>query len=67
MSDLGTAGGLLDKLKTIRVVRCDEIPWSFLGISLAGYNAIISLLLSLIAAWGARAAYRTLPAGEKLA
>ena len=49
LSDLGTAGGLLDKLKDIRVVRCDEIPWSFLGISLAGYNAIISFVLSLIA------------------
>ena len=66
LSDLGTAGGLLDKIKSIRVVRCDEIPWSFLGISLAGYNAIISLVLSLIAAWGARAAYRTLPAPEKI-
>ena len=67
LSDLGTAGGLLDKIKSIRVVRCDEIPWSFLGISLAGYNAIISLVLSLIAAWGAWAAYRTLPPPEKLA
>lgn len=66
LTDLGTAGGLLDKLQSIRVVRCDEIPWSFLGISLAGYNAIISLVLSLIAAWGALAAYRTLPAPEKL-
>ena len=66
MTDLGTAGGLLGKLKSIRVVRCDEIPWSFLSISLAGYNAIISLVLSLIAAWGAFAAYRTLPAPEKL-
>jgi disulfide bond formation protein DsbB len=67
LSDLGTAGGLLDKLKSIRVVRCDEIPWSFLGISLAGYNAIISLVLSLIAAWGAWRAWRTLPREEKLA
>jgi disulfide bond formation protein DsbB len=66
LSDLGAAGGLLDKLKSIRVVRCDEIPWSFLGLSLAGYNAIISLVIALIAAIGARAAYRTLPAGEKL-
>jgi len=66
LSDLGTAGGLLEQLKSIRVVRCDEIPWSFLGISLAGYNALISLLLSLIAAWGAWQAWRTLPAPEKL-
>jgi disulfide bond formation protein DsbB len=67
LSDLGTAGGLLEKLKSIQVVRCDEVPWSFLGISLAGYNAIISLALALIAAWGAYAAYRKLPPSEKLA
>ena len=67
LTDLGTAGGLLDKLQSIHVVRCDEIPWSFLGLSLAGYNAIISLLLSLIAAWGALSGYRTLPPRERLA
>ena len=66
LTDLGTAGGLLDKLKTIRVVRCDEIPWSFLGLSLAGYNALISLALSAVAAFGALQAHRTLPAPEKL-
>jgi disulfide bond formation protein DsbB len=27
--------------------RCDEIAWSWLGVSMAGYNAIISLLLAL--------------------
>jgi disulfide bond formation protein DsbB len=67
LTDIGTAGGLLDKLKDIRVVRCDEIPWDFLGISLAGYNAIISLLLSLIAGWGAWRAWQTLPPRERLA
>jgi disulfide bond formation protein DsbB len=67
LTDLGTAGGLLDKLKSIRVVRCDEIPWSFLGISLAGYNAIISLGLALIAGWGAWRAWLTLPPRETLA
>ena len=50
--------------KAIRVVRCDEAAWRFLGISLAGYNAMISLVLALIAAWGAlRARGRTLPPG----
>lgn len=66
LGDLGTAGGLLKKLESIRVIRCDEIPWSFLGISLAGYNVLISLALAAIAAWGAMAAYRTLPPSEKL-
>ena len=35
------------------VVRCDEVPWSLFGISMAGYNALVSLGLgvaSLIAA-----------------
>jgi disulfide bond formation protein DsbB len=27
--------------------RCDEIAWSWLGVSMAGYNFIISLLLAL--------------------
>ncbi len=31
----------------LRPPRCDEIAWSWLGISMAGYNAIISLLLAL--------------------
>lgn len=30
------------------VVRCDEVPWSLFGISLAGYNALISLALMCI-------------------
>lgn len=58
LNELGSAGGLLKKLESIRVVRCDEIPWSFLGISLAGYNALISLALVAIALLGARAAWK---------
>jgi disulfide bond formation protein DsbB len=33
-------------------VRCDEAAWRFLGISLAGYNALISLAMATIAAYG---------------
>ncbi|MEA2992205.1 MAG: hypothetical protein QOD40_1125 [Alphaproteobacteria bacterium] len=53
--DLGTAGDLLKRLQTERIVRCDEAAWRFLGISLAGYNVLISLALAAIAALGARA------------
>ena len=53
LEDIGAAGGLIDKLQSINVVRCDEAAWRFLGLSLAGYNALISLLLAAIAAWGA--------------
>jgi disulfide bond formation protein DsbB len=51
-ADLGSVGSLLNQLQTIHVVRCDEAAWRFLGISLAGYNVLISLLLAAIAAWG---------------
>jgi disulfide bond formation protein DsbB len=51
-------GSLLDQLKTMRPVRCDEAAWRFLGISLAGYNAVISLALAIVAAAGTLAEWR---------
>src|SRR6185503_3942452 len=33
------------------MVRCDEIQWSFLGISMAGWNAILSLSSALLILW----------------
>jgi disulfide bond formation protein DsbB len=53
LDDLGPAGELLSKLESITVVRCDKAAWHFLGLSLAGYNALISLALVWIAAWAA--------------
>ena len=52
----GSAADLLNKLQNIRIVRCDEAAWRFLGVSLAGYDVLVSLALAAIAAWGARAA-----------
>ncbi|NWG23768.1 MAG: disulfide bond formation protein B [Pseudorhodoplanes sp.] len=59
INDLGTAGGLLKQLESVQIVRCDEVQWRFLGLSLAGYNALISLALAGIAAWGAQALWRS--------
>ena len=50
--DPGKAGSLLDNLDKVKVIRCDEVQFRFLGISLAGYNVLISLLMAAIAAWG---------------
>jgi len=50
--DLGSAGTLLERLDTVKVIRCDDVQWRFLGLSLAGYNVLISLLMAAIAAWG---------------
>ena len=52
VGNLGSAGDLLSRLDTVKVVRCDEVQWRFLGLSLAGYNVLISLLMAAIAAWG---------------
>jgi disulfide bond formation protein DsbB len=54
VGNLGSAGSLLERLNTVKVIRCDEVQFRFLGISLAGYNVLISLLMAAIALWGAR-------------
>ncbi len=56
--DLGSAGTLLQRLDTVKVIRCDEVQWRFLGLSLAGYNVLISLLMALMAVWGIVSAKR---------
>jgi disulfide bond formation protein DsbB len=52
IGNLGSAGNLLERLDTVKVIRCDEVQWRFLGLSLAGYNVLISLLMAATAAWG---------------
>jgi disulfide bond formation protein DsbB len=59
LTDLSAGGDLLSSLTNLTIVRCDEAQWRFLGVSLAGYDVPISLALAAIAAWGARAAWRT--------
>lgn len=47
----GGFGGTIDDLKRrimgTPMVRCDSIPWSMLGLSMAGWNGVISLLLGV--------------------
>jgi disulfide bond formation protein DsbB len=52
LSDLNKGGSLMNQLQSINVVRCDEAAWRLFGISLAGYNALISLALAALAAYG---------------
>lgn len=52
VTDFTAKGPLLNQLQSIHVVRCDEAAWRFLGISLAGYNVLVSLVLTAIAACG---------------
>lgn len=48
----GAASDLLRRMGTARVVRCDEAAWRFLGLSLAGWNVLISLSLAGVALLG---------------
>jgi disulfide bond formation protein DsbB len=50
---LGSAGNLLERVEATHIVRCDEAAWRFLGLSLAGWNVLISLALAGIATAGA--------------
>ena len=42
---------LREQLLNTPFVRCDQITWSLFGLSLAAYNAILSLILALLC-WG---------------
>ncbi len=55
ITDFTKQGSLLGQLQSVQVVRCDEAAWRLFGISLAGYNAIVSLILAAIAVFGLRA------------
>lgn len=49
-----SAGGLLEQMRTTRIVPCDRAAWRLLGISLAGYSALISAGLAAVAFIGVR-------------
>ncbi len=49
-------GNILESLGKVRAVPCNEAAWRLFGISLAGYNALISAFAALIAIAGARRA-----------
>jgi disulfide bond formation protein DsbB len=46
-------GGLEEALNNNRIVACDEAAWRLLGLSFAGWNAVLSAALAGIAAYGA--------------
>ena len=43
-----------EQLLATHFVPCDEIPWSLFGLSMAGYNFLMSLGLALASLWTAR-------------
>ncbi|HYD11356.1 MAG TPA: disulfide bond formation protein B [Allosphingosinicella sp.] len=47
----GSATDMLNDVFSRPLVRCDDVQWSWLGISMAGWNAILSILAALAILW----------------
>jgi disulfide bond formation protein DsbB len=69
-SDCGTTGAadairttedLLNQLKGIRIVSCTAAAWRFLGLSFAGWNAVVSIILTAGAAYAAAGGFSSEP------
>jgi disulfide bond formation protein DsbB len=43
-----TAAELMDQIMAAPLVRCDEVAWALAGLSMASWNALISLGLAVI-------------------
>ena len=46
-----SSGDFMADIMAAPLVRCDVAPWSLFGVSLAGYNALLSFLIAGAALW----------------
>lgn len=55
--DIGglTPDQLMQQILNAPLVRCDEVPWEMLGLSMASWNAVLSFALALVWIAAARA------------
>ncbi len=50
----GSNADILADIMSAPLVRCDDIQWSLLGVSMAGWNAILSIGFGLVILWLSR-------------
>jgi disulfide bond formation protein DsbB len=48
---VGSTQDMLNDILSRPAIRCDEVQWSFLGVSMAGWNAIVSLGFGSVILW----------------
>jgi disulfide bond formation protein DsbB len=53
---------LREQLLATDFVPCDQVSWSLFGVSLAGYNLLVSLVLGSASLWAAKRISRGSPA-----
>jgi disulfide bond formation protein DsbB len=58
LSGAGGLDALRAQIEAAPIVRCSDVPWSLFGISMAGYNALLSAALALFALAAAMAISR---------
>lgn len=47
----GSSADIMGQIMAQPLIRCDAIPWSLFGLSMAGWNALISTLIGGLALW----------------
>ena len=47
----GSNAEIMGQIMAQPLVRCDAIPWSLFGISMAGWNAVVSTIIGGVALW----------------
>ena len=57
-ASVGSAGDLLSQLGTVTPASCTVAVWRFLGLSFAGWNVLVSLLLAVLGLYAARSAWQ---------
>ena len=48
---------LMDQILNAPLIRCDEVAWALMGLSMAGWNALLSFALAGVWVWAACAKY----------
>ena len=46
------ASNMISALKSTQIIDCSKASWRMFGLSFAGWNAVFSTLLAIIAVWG---------------
>ncbi len=47
----GSSSEMLSQILAQPLIRCDAIPWSLFGLSMAGWNAVIAAIVGVYALW----------------
>ena len=46
-----TVDELREQILRTPIARCDQVAWSMFGVSMAGYNVLVSIILAALSAW----------------